>query len=214
MQALIQSDDVRSMTLLVGTVVIGFVVAGPSPALVRVAFVAAATAGIAAWVLAQHEAVDSVTRKDEAQATTLFDPTSSSSPFAMLLHPEASSAIASLSDLSSPGRRSSVHLVVLTTENVVRTYHAILGATAGQGRGSAGTDDLRDRTSEALDALQALRMETGSFGHAADIAVSAERRLRRLFIRFRQIAGNKMKSPGLYGAPYPLDPRDDHSFLR
>lgn len=224
MQALIRSDDVRSLSLVMGTFMIGFIATYPSPALVRVALVAVATAGISSWLLTRHEALDSEIRSDEAKATSLYSYSPSASqasqasqaPFAMLLHPEASSAVASLSVLSSQGRRASVHGVVTATENVVRAYHAILSAPSavGQGRASAGTDDLRDRTIDALDALQTLRMETGSRGPASDIARSAEHRLRQLFVRFRQIASNKTRSPGLYGSPYPMDLSDRHSTLR
>lgn len=208
--------DARSITLLVGTIVMGCVVASPAPALVRVSVVAAATAGIAVWIMARQD-VDDIIRKDDLQASSLYDPQKITVPYAMMLHPEASAAIASLSALSSTGRSCAVSLVARTTESVVREYHAILecsGQGHKQGHGSAGTNDLRDRTMEALDAIQTLRMETGSHGRASDIVVSAENRLRRLFVRFRQIAGNKMKTPGLYGPPYPLDPADDHSSVR
>lgn len=213
MQALLfRSHDVRSLALLGATCVVGFLVACPSPALVRVVFVCAATAGVAAWILARHNAVEDVGRRDDRSAGVLMDRGPDGGPFAMLLHPEASSAIASLSVLSGPGRRANVHAVVVATENVVRAYHAILGAPAPHpGRGTAGSDDLRDLTVVALDALQGLRMDTGSRGRASSIAAAAERRLRRLFVRFRQIAGNKLKS---HGAPFPFDPKDDHRYVR
>lgn len=216
LQALIGSDDVRSLTLLAGTCLVGFAVACPSIGQVRVVFVVAATVGVAAWLLAQHDAVANGVRMDDAKATSLFEPKSKTgAPYAMMLHPEATSAIAQLSVLSRPGRRTAVKSVADATEGVIRAYHSILNNPRPEkGRGTAGTDGLRDATIVALDALQALRMETGSRGSASHVAASTEARLRRLFVRFRQIAGNKLKAPGLYGSPFPYDPRDDQHSLR
>lgn len=224
LQALLVSDDVRSLTLLVGSCVVGFLVTWPSPALVRVLAVGAATMGIAAWILTSHDAEVDAGQKTHSQASTLYQrgggggarQTTLLGPHALLIHPDAASAIASLAQLSRPGRRTAVHSVVVATEGVVQAYHSVLDAPARSSMhpASAGTDDLRDATIVALDALQALRMETGSRGRASCIAASAERRLRRLFVRFRQIAGNKLKTPNLYGTPFPFDPSDDHRCLR
>lgn len=214
------SHDGRAITLFVATCFCGLVIIHPSITLVRVAFVVLATFGVAMYVLADHNATASSRRMDNSVTTALFTPPHDDSesrvtpaPFASLIHPEVAAAIASLSTLSRPGRRAAVREVALTTENVVRGYHAIL-SMHGSRRASACIDDLRLRTNVALDALQCLRMETGSRGRAANIAVDAERRLRNLFIRFRQIACNKLLSPNLDGPPFPVDPSDDHRFLR
>lgn len=228
LEALLSSDDIRSIALMVGACALGFTLAWPSPPVVRVAFVAAATYGVSMWILAGHNSMEDIRRLDNTQATSLYSTQpregegdaiserSKEEPFATMVHPEAASAIASLAALSMPGRRTAVRSVALATEEVVRAYHAMLDSkvTLPSCHASPFMDHLRDRTIFALEALQGLRMETGSRGRAAKIAATAEHRLRRLFVRFRQIASNRMRAPGLYGAPYAFDPRDDLHFLR
>lgn len=231
-EALLSSDDIRSTALLVGACVLGFTLAWPTPQVVRVVFVAVATYGVTVWILANHTSTEDSRRLDNNTTTSLYstlpregdalnaldalDERRKDGPHAMLLHPEACSAIASLAELSLPGRRGAVRSVVLATEEVVRAYHAMLDnrVTLPLSHASPFMDNMRDRTIFALEALQGLRMETGSRGRAARIAAAAEHRLRRLFVRFRQIASNRMRAPGLYGAPYAFDPRDDLHFLR
>lgn len=219
MEALLASDDIRSISLCAGACVLGFTMAWPSPAIVRVVVVAVATYGITVWILTGHNSLEDDRRRDNMATASLYggakeeEPPKEGKPFATLVHPEACSAIASLSVLSLPGRRTSVRSVARATEGVARAYHAMLSSKVSS-HASPFMDNLRDRTIDALEALQGLRMETGSKGYAARVAAAAERRLRRLFVRFRQIASNRNRAPGLYGAPYAFDPRDDLHFLR
>lgn len=228
---LLASTDVRSITMLGGACVLGFLAAQPSPATVRVVFVALATLGISTLLLRQHDAMDDGRMADEATAARLFSPDPSrrggteptkhgrtvhDPPFATLMHPEATDAIASLAPLSRPGRRAAVRAVATATEGVVQAYHAllVLAVTSAPSRATACIDDLRDRTIVALDALQGLRMSTGSRGPASRLASAAERDLRALFRRFRQIAANRLRRPDLLEGPAPLDPNDDNRFVR
>lgn len=238
MQALLVSDDVRSTALFVGACMAGFIFATPSPSVVRIVFVAAATYGVAMWVLRSHSnSEDSGRRNDNITSFLMASgrkekpgsgrqkkikrAKSKNGPFATMLHPEASAAIASLYPLSRPGYRAAVHAVVVSTENVARAYHETLRPVEAAGvpshppgAASACIDDLRDCTLVALDALQVLRMETGSRGRASEIAASAEQTLRGLFVRFRQIAASKLQTPQMCGAPYASDMRDDYRFVR
>lgn len=246
LSSLFASTDVRSITLLAGACVVGFIFAQPSPMIVRVSFVAIATLGITSLILKQHNTDDDSQRADSATTTSLFGPPgagasagagtstrnrargrprprphphgqSQNAPFATLMHPEATRAIASLAPLSRPGRRATVRSVVLTTEAVMQAYHALLMLPtnlATHTRASACIDDLRDRSITAMDALQGLRMSTGSRGPAASLVASAERDLRALFKRFRQIAANKLRKPELLGGPLALDPLDDVHLVR
>lgn len=227
MQSLIASDDPRSVTLLAGACVAGFALASPSPTIVRLAFITAATYALAMYLVAKHNASSGTVHRNDAATRELsaragdYDRNKrvsragpkNKAPFASLVHPEVSAALSSLSRLSRPGRRAAVHAVVVATENVVRVYHGMLSGP-GSNRPRACMDDLRDITIVALDALQGLRMQTGSRGKAAETAASAEHTLRGLFVRFRQIASNKLKAPELFGAPYAFDPDDDHHFVR
>lgn len=214
---LFASDDIRSITLFVAACATGFAVCQPSIAVVQVVFILVATMGLVVWIVSSHVTADNVLRKNDELSTALFTSESNSiEPVASLVHPEISSAIASLSVLSRPGHRNAVRSVVVATDNVVKSYHAVLALPEANSRhmASACMDDLRDRSIVALDALQGLRMDTGSRGDASDVAFHAELRLRRLFVRFRQIACNKLKAPHIYGPPFPCDPEDDHRFLR
>lgn len=235
---LLASTDVRSITLLGGACALGFLAVQPSPMVVRMTFVALATYGITSLLLERHNAAGMGQRADAHTTSDLFSQSSEGTgararagagarggeptvPHATLVHPEATRALAALAPLSRPGRRAAVRAVVAGTEGVVQAYHAILllPLSSGDGgrhvqRASACIDDLRDRTTLVLDALQALRMGTGSRGPASLLAASAERDLRALFTRFRQIAGNKLKRPEFMGGPLPRDPTDDHRFVR
>lgn len=209
---MMRSDDTRSIVLFGGACLVGFVIVGPSSRLVRVVLVIAVTCGACMWILSSHQEAENSVRKDDATAIVLAgrrDKPDSVSVFATLVHPEATSAIASLSSLSRPGRRAAVHAVVSATENVIRAYHAVLAVDVVNAKASSCMDDLRDRTIVALDALQCLNMD--NVDHASDVALTAERKLRKLFVRFRQIAANKLSKQG---APYPLDPSDDRRFVR
>lgn len=228
--SLFVSTDIRSITLMGGACALGFLAAQPSPRVVRVAFAVIATLAITALLLQQHDASAEGQRADAEATTALFtrgvaQPSGVKGqgkgkgkgevPFAALIHPEATRALASLAPLSRPGRKAAVRSVVSSTEAVVQAYHAVLLLPGARGaRASACIDDLRDRTTVALDALQTLRMGTGSRGPASALASKADQDLRALFTRFRQIAGNKLKRPELMGGPEARDPTDDNRFVR
>lgn len=220
MQSLLASDDIKSTALVAGACVAGFLLAWPSPAVVRLVFVAVATFGVTMCLLNKHQTSEDTSHRDDILATSLFkdrqrEERPRNGPFATLVHPEVCAAVASLSKISKPGRRAAVHAVVAATENVLRVYHRLLAAPMSAcTHPKSCMDDLREHTNIALDALQCLKMQTGSRGEASMIAAAAERALRGLFVRFRQIASNKHKSPELHGAPYAFDPSDDHHFVR
>lgn len=204
--------NVRSVTLVVAACLVGFAATQPSLASVRTTCVVVATGAIVLSIVGRRDAADDRGRRTEEGESEVVGPSLS-------LHPDASAAIDSIRRLSRPGRRAAVQAVVHATENVLRTYHLALledsGTATTTATATAGIDDLRDRTIIALDALQELRMQTGSRGWRSSVAASADGRLRRTFERLRRTLYNKGgAASSSSGPPYPLDPSDDRRFVR
>lgn len=227
-ESFLGSSDTRAIMYVVGTCMAGFILLAPSDMVVRTVFVTIATFGACSWIMNAHSNAQSRGGSDEAKAVALFNEPGRHGqikrslktrnkkvhPFATLIYPDATSAIASLAPLSQPGRRSAVHIVTRATEDVIKAFHTLLSTKTDGKHTSSCIDDLRNKTIVALDALQAVRMEAGSRGTASEIASRAEIRLRALFTKFREIASNRLNLPELSCSPLPLDPFDDDHFVR
>lgn len=213
-RSLFDSDDVGSIVAFVGAVSVGLLVTCPSVAVVRLIAAVLATYAMTTWIVKNHMSNTNDARAYENAATKCYSRTSKRKPFATLMHPEATRAIASIATLSVPGRRASVKAVTRATESVIRAYHAALLVEKRDGHASACIDDMRDKTNAAVDALQTLRMEAGARGRAARVASRADASLRAFYARIRQIASNRLRDPVIASAPYAYDPMDDLHLVR
>lgn len=234
LQSFLASSDTNAIVLVAVACTIGFLMLTPSEMTVRTVCVVLATYGMCSWIVNSHSNTADNEASNDQESISLFNKAASgrpskqgqiqgqastkkkkkNRPYATLMYAEATSAIAALALLSQPGHRGAVHSVTRATEDVIKAYHTLLIRGNDQQHTSACIDDMRSKVIVALDALQGVRMETGSRGEASTIVSKAEKRLRALFAKFREIASNRLNIPELLCSPLAFDPFDDPHFIR